>query len=206
MRGNRHSIRLRGYDYSQDGFYFVTICTQYRAMMFGHVENGKMVLNDAGQMVKRWYMETQNKFPNVICCEMVVMPNHIHCIWQLSSHVIIVGADHRVCPENDDDMCDEPDDNVGTDPCVGPNFGNINGGCVCSGRGEPTCSPLPVVVQWFKTMTTNEYIRGVKQLGWKPFVKRLWQRNYWEHIIRTDRAYKKIANYILSNPENWGNK
>ena len=201
MRGNRHSIRLRGYDYSQDGFYFVTICTQYRAMMFGRVENGEMVLNDAGEMVKRWYLETQNKFPNIVCREMVVMPNHIHCIWQILSPIPIVGADHRVRPGNDDTGAGTEIN--GADHRVRP--GNDDD-CDCTGRGEHVGSPLPVVVQWFKTMTTNEYIRGVKQLGWKPFVKRLWQRNYWEHIIRNEHAYEQIANYILSNPKNWKNK
>ena len=226
MRGNRHSIRLRGYDYSQDGFYFVTICTQYRAMMFGRVENGEMVLNDAGEMVKRWYLETQNKFPNIVCREMVVMPNHIHCIWQILSPIPIVGADHRVRPGNDDTGAGT-EINVGADHRVHPGNDDTGAGTEinvgadhrvrpgndddCTGRGEHVGSPLPglplpVVVQWFKTMTTNEYIRGVKQLGWKPFVKRLWQRNYWEHIIRNEHTYEQIANYILSNPKNWKNK
>ena len=56
-----------------------------------------------------------------------------------------------------------------------------------------------------KTTTTNEYIRGVKTLGWQPFDKKLWQRNYWEHIIRNDDVYQRIANYITINPMNWKN-
>jgi REP element-mobilizing transposase RayT len=66
-------------------------------------------------------------------------------------------------------------------------------------QGEHTGSPLHRVVQWFKTMTTNEYIRGVKTLGWKPFNKRLWQRNYYEHIIRSEEECSKIAEYIMNN-------
>jgi REP element-mobilizing transposase RayT len=69
--------------------------------------------------------------------------------------------------------------------------------------GEHIGSPLHRVVQWFKTMTTNEYIRGVKTLEWQPFDKRLWQRNYYEHIIRNNRSYQYIANYIENNSENW---
>jgi len=71
--------------------------------------------------------------------------------------------------------------------------------------GEHIGSPLHRVVQWFKTMTTNEYIRGVKTLGWQPFNKKLWQRNYWEHIIRNEQSYKRIANYIINNPVKWEN-
>jgi REP element-mobilizing transposase RayT len=52
-------------------------------------------------------------------------------------------------------------------------------------------------------MTTNEYIRGVKNLNWEPFDKKLWQRNYWEHIVRDENSYFKITNYIINNPMNW---
>ena len=54
-------------------------------------------------------------------------------------------------------------------------------------------------------MTTNEYIRGVKTLGWQPFNGKLWQRNYWEHIIRNENAYYRIAEYIINNPKKWDN-
>lgn len=82
--------------------------------------------------------------------------------------------------------------NVGADPCVRPNASN-----------EPTGSSLSRVIQWFKTMTTNEYIRNVKNNHWTPFDKRLWQRNYYEHIIRNQRSYEEIANYIVTNPLRW---
>lgn len=58
-------------------------------------------------------------------------------------------------------------------------------------------------MQWFKTMTTNAYIRGVKQLGWVPFPGKLWQRNYYEHIIRSERALSAIRQYIAENPARW---
>ena len=69
--------------------------------------------------------------------------------------------------------------------------------------GEHKDSPLWEVVQWFKTMTTNEYIRGVKTLGWERFNGKLWQRNYYEHIIRNDESCERIATYIINNPKNW---
>lgn len=52
-------------------------------------------------------------------------------------------------------------------------------------------------------MTTNEYIRGVKSLGWTQFDCKLWQRNYYEHIIRDEKSHRTIANYIINNPANW---
>ena len=69
--------------------------------------------------------------------------------------------------------------------------------------GEHIGSPLHRVVGWFKTMTTNEYIRGVKTLGWKRFDGKLWQRNYYEHIIRNEKSFETISDYIIDNPAKW---
>ncbi len=69
--------------------------------------------------------------------------------------------------------------------------------------GEHVGSPLQRVLQWFKTMSTNEYIRGVKNYNWQRFDRKLWQRNYWEHIIRNEKTYKRISEYIKNNPYNW---
>jgi hypothetical protein len=69
--------------------------------------------------------------------------------------------------------------------------------------GEHTGSPLHRVIQWFKTMTTNEYIRGVKQNGWPSFPGKLWQRNYYEHIIRNENEMARIREYITNNPAQW---
>lgn len=90
---HRKTIRLHEYDYSQMGFYFVTICTQDRVPLFGDIFDGVMVLNGAGMMVETWWNELPEKFSNVRLDEYVVMPNHIHGV------IEIVGADLRVCPD-----------------------------------------------------------------------------------------------------------
>jgi putative transposase len=181
----RKSIRLKGYDYSLAGLYFITICVQNRECMFGKIENGKMILNDAGEMIEKWYFEMMNKFSDIKCDEMIVMPNHFHCI------VENVGADLCVCP--DTDAVGKQNPKLGNTPILGDT----------PILGEHVGSPLHTVVQWFKTMTTNEYIRGVKNLGWKPFDGKLWQRNYYEHIIRNEQSYQNISNYIINNPAKW---
>ncbi|MBQ2127100.1 MAG: transposase [Bacteroidaceae bacterium] len=168
---HRRTIRLQEYDYSSDGLYFVTICTQGHRSLFGTIKNGIMHLNEAGQMVQLWFSRCEEHFQDIKCLEMVVMPNHFHCIWQ------IVGADRCVCPQNKSKGI----------------------------QGEHIGSPLHRVVQWFKTMTTNAYINGVKQHGWPSFNSRLWQRNYYEHIIRNQQGYEEIAAYIVENPTNWEN-
>ena len=80
---HRQSIRLKGYDYSQAGLYLLTICTQNRIHLFGDINNGIMKLNDAGNMLCYWYNELENKYQNIQCHEMVVMPNHFHCIIEI---------------------------------------------------------------------------------------------------------------------------
>ena len=256
---HRRSIRLKGYDYALEGLYFVTMCVQNRECLFGEIKNDEMVLNDAGRMVEKWYRKTQDKFPDIVCHEMIIMPNHFHCIWEnVGLHgASAVGADPRVRPPKQND--ESSTNNVNNDCCgindtdldtpniiignkyngdegghVGPhiqtnnlNLGTPNnnidkyGGDKGGHMGPPlqendilddsdlveniTRSPLSTVVQWFKTMSTNEYIRGVKQLGWPPFDRKLWQRNYYEHVIRDDASLQTIAYYIINNPSQWQN-
>ncbi len=180
---HRRSIRLKGYDYSQSGYYFITLCCQNREHLFGEIIDGKMVANDAGRMVEKWFYELENKFADISCDAMAVMPNHIHFIVGNTTVENIavknVGADLRVCPFSHSQT-----------PSV-------------KVKGEHAGSPLHSVVQWYKTMTTNEYIRGVKNNGWRRFNGKLWQRNYWEHIIRDEKSLNTIRDYIINNPAKW---
>ncbi|MFN0293753.1 transposase [Pedobacter helvus] len=181
---DRRSIRLKGYDYSNEGLYFVTICCQNMAHLFGKVVSGQMQLNAAGLMVNEWIKKLENKFPDIRIDEYVIMPNHIHLIIE---NIGLHNPDAvRV------DLCVNPS----TDLCVDPNMHR-------QAEGEHSGSPLHRVVQWLKTMTTNSYIKGVKTLGWEPFNKKIWHRNYYEHIIRDDRAHHNIAEYIKNNPLKW---
>ncbi len=180
---HRRSIRLKGYDYARPGAYFLTLCTQNRACLFGTVVDGEMHANGAGCMVQRWWDELNHKFPHIRTDAFVVMPNHVHGIIMIHP----VGADLRVRPDENN-----PTDHPG-DEWDAPK----------PEQGAHTGAPLPQIVQWFKTMTTNEYIRHVKNAGWPPFQKRLWQRNYYEHIIRNERALHRIRRYIAENPMRW---
>ncbi len=214
---HRRSIRLRGYDYAQAGLYFITLCVQHRECLFGRIENivgadlrvcPQMILNGAGQMVVKWYHELENKFPGIKCHEMVVMPNHFHCIVENTGAAVdAVGADLRVCPKNipgEQTESGEPSAEPLGETMLGETMlGETSGETLGETLGEHIGSPLHCVVQWFKTMSTNEYIRGVKNCGWPRFNGKLWQRNYYEHIIRNEKSYQTISNYILNNPANW---
>jgi len=166
-RHHRRSIRLKGFDYSQSGAYFVTICTQNRACLFGEIVEGEMRLNEAGRMVHAAWEELSIHYPGVECDGFVVMPNHIHGI------VVLVGAGPRACPDH------------GQPQGVAPTLSLVD------------------VVHRFKTLTTKRYADRVKQFGWPPFPGRLWQRNYYEHIIRDEESLNRIRRYILDNPARW---
>jgi len=171
----------------------VTIVIQGRISLFGTVENETMRLNAAGQMVKRWWRELGPKFPDVTPDACAVMPNHFH-------GVILVGADLGVCPR--------PIPNVeGAHPGAPLRAGAGTSIPEDAHPGAPlrtgAGTSVPEVVHRFKTLTTKRYADGVKQLGWSPFPGRLWQRNYYEHIIRSGEALNRIRQYIIDNPARW---
>ena len=205
--------------------------------MFGEIKNGEMYLNDAGRMVEKWYWELENKYPDKKCREMVVMPNHFHCIIEnvktdeygddgmdappytsapprIDAHV---GTSLRGRPEptneggrpeptNDGERPDSTNDGGRSQPTKiwnDLNHSSENQNNPYGSDNQKIKSPLGEAVGWFKTMTTNAYIRGVKNNQWKRFNKRLWQRNYYEHIIRSPKAYERISKYIIENPLKW---
>ncbi len=184
FKHHRRSIRLKGYDYSQAGAYFVTICTQNRECLFGEIVQGEMCLNDAGKMIIRWWDELSNKFPMFDPDAFVVMPNHLHGIGIISDVGATLGGRPELAMSGlSDDEEGQPHRVAPTQPITRPALGDIMG--------------------WFKTMATDEYIRGVKHLGWKPFQKKVFQRNYYEHIVRNERELNAILEYVQNNPTNW---
>jgi putative transposase len=166
----RHSIRLKGYDYSQAGAYFVTIVTQGREALFGEVVDGKMRLNRYGKVVQKWWDIIPEHYPNIETGAFVVMPNHVHGI-------IVTGDDRR-----------------GTVPM--PRDGDAP---KLVGETPPLREPtLGQVVAYFKYQSTKE----INALQGGPGVK-LWQRNFYDHIIRNQQDLELTWLYIESNPSQW---
>jgi REP element-mobilizing transposase RayT len=188
QRGRR-SIRLKEYDYSQSSGYFITIVTQGRECLFGEVVEEEMKLNTAGETIKRQWEELPQRFPRACLDVFIVMPNHFHGIIVLTESVgaTLVVA-HEVAQET---AQKEEMENLNPEEAI-----QIRAGT----------SPAPTIgdiVGAFKSITTNAYIRGVNNLGWTPFMGKLWQRNYYEHIIRSPDDYDRIRNYIELNPSQW---
>ncbi|MGZ2370428.1 transposase [Ancylomarina sp. YFZ004] len=172
---------MKGFDYSQEGFYFITICCQDRACLFGKTSQGNMILNELGSMVSAEWMALIKRFPNIKLHAHMVMPNHFHGILE------IVGAS----------LADVKNDNK-TD------IGRINNILIGQPQGiAPTGKTVGDMMAAFKSITSVNYIRGIKTKNWKEFNKKLWQRNYWEHIIRNEDSFDHISEYILNNPRKW---
>jgi REP element-mobilizing transposase RayT len=170
---HRKSIRLKNYDYSQTGLYFITICIHDRSPLFGKIIDGEMLLNAAGYMVANQWLQLPYRFSSIVLHEYIVMPNHFHGVIE----------------------------SVGAIPCGCPNAAIS---CGCPDRAGIKPAPtIGDVVGAFKSLSTNEYIKNVKQNNWRPFAGKLWQRNYYEHIIRNEESYLKIADYIQTNPLRW---
>jgi len=182
---HRRSIRLKGYDYSQAGLYFITICTQNRACLFGRIENGVMILNEYGQIAYNEWMKTTEIRNNVELCDFVVMPNHIHGIIRLlgrgESHSSQSHSSQSHLPQSHSSQSHSPH-NMGV--CVTP-------------LRSPS-QTIGAIVRGYKSSVT-------KQLGLLGFRKKIWQRNYHERIIRDERSFMKISEYIINNPANWNN-
>lgn len=177
MDYHRRSIRLGGYNYSENGYYFVTICLQNKLKLFWNIENK---INGKGLMIDYWFDQISKHFKNVLLDEFIIMPDHIRFVLVINNYL---GRTHRSAR-----TLNQLNKIVGVDRCVDPIIENKK--------------TLGNVIQWFKTITTNEYIKNIKQNNWLRFEKRLWQRNYYERIIRNEKEYLMIKKYIRDNPKN----
>jgi putative transposase len=166
MRRHRKTIRLKDYDYSQAGGYFLTICTYSRKDLFGEISNQKIVLNDVGEVVEQWWLKLENKFTNVQLDYHVIMPNHICGIIMISEGKNDVGAIHELPLQR--------------------------------GKVERRRMLIPKIIGYFK-MNSAKCINRLHDSKGDP----LWQRNYYEHIIRNENELYRIREYIWSNPSKW---
>ena len=176
---HRRSIRLAGYDYAQEGAYFVTICTHGRACMFGDVTEDGMQLNAAGAIVESVWDGLPSHYPRVELDAFVIMPNHVHCVVLLTA-MNDVGAGFKPAR-------------------TGDGRGDIWAGDVRAGlKPAPTRHGLPEIIRAFKTFTARG-INEIRNTAGRP----VWHRNYYEHVIRNEKSLIRIRQYILDNQARW---
>ncbi len=177
----RRSIRLKHFDYSQEGLYFITICCKNREHLFGKIVEGEMILNDIGEIAEKCWLEIPNHFPNVKLHSYIIMPNHVHGIIEIVTNV---GA-KNFSPQNDE--CVENQHSPQNDEHRAKDI---------SPQPKGTSKTVGSIVRGFKIGVT----KWVRQ---NTDIYQVWQRNYHEHIIRNENAYIKISKYIQNNPNNW---
>ena len=179
---NRQSIRLQGYDYSQSGAYFITICTYKKEKYFGEIVNAEVKLNLLGQYAFHQWKMIPQRVTNVELDEFIIMPNHIHGI-------IVIRSGRGEGSENEimdgkQRLFSDPSPLLRMNEELQPN-GTVPGS-------------IGAIVQNFKSSTSRKINAMPKMKGIK-----LWQTNYYDHIIRDEEDYARIVEYIRNNPQKW---
>lgn len=197
---NRQSKRLKGYDYSQQGFYFITMVCENRRKLFGKIENGKMILNKAGEIAKACWLEIPSHFPKVVLHEFIIMPNHVHGIIEIKENKKenSVGAknlsprrenlDIKENNKEEKDLSEEEEFLI---------FLNQIRLYELEERKIPkgTSKTIGSIVRGFKIGVT-------KWMRKNSSIQKVWQRDYHDRIIRSDREFYFVTEYIKNNPAN----
>ena len=175
----RKRLRLRGCDYAFPGVFFVTICSAGKRSIFGSIREGKMAVSVAGAMVRAEWIALPKRFARLVLDEFVIMPNHLHGV------LGFVGFAGGARPTGRLRAAAELSSTEGATPAGGAS-------------PSPTFTfTLPGVIGAFKSISTIKVNRLLGRSG--P----LWQRSYYEHIVRTGDDLGKIRRYIFENPLMW---
>lgn len=176
---NRKRNRIRNYDYSENGYYFVTICTHGKIFYFGQVENGRMLLNEYGKIVKKYWEAIPEHYNFVKLDQYVIMPNHIHGIIAVNrphNFIKIVGIGHGSIKS------------VGTEQCS-VRTSKIN--------KDTRYGLISKIEKSFKEMVVKEIHRRFVDYSF------LWQRSFYDHVVRVEESLEKIREYIFNNSLKW---
>ena len=203
---HRRSIRLKGYDYSKTGLYFITLCVEDKQHLFGDIIDGKMILNQLGQIANDEWINTSDIRDNISLHEFIIMPNHFHCIIEINFKK------------------SENDQSIGAFKSPSQTIGSIIRGYKIAttkkikdflkeespkiilgennSTGELQFAPISESISGESEIALySKSISG--ELQFAPTNSKIWQRNYYENIIRDEKAYQNISNYIKNNPAKW---
>ena len=212
LRFHRRSTRLKGYDYSSPGLYFITICTKNRQNFFGEITDKKMILNEGGNFILTCWKAIPHHYPTIKLHSFQIMPNHLHGILEIVNQT-------DVSENTNKSDCGSPIHQVGVQ-----NFEPLPD----ESENEPLPDDSENLTDFELKSMANSYvykenkyqqiipgsigsiIRGYKIGVTKWFrantdIHDVWQRNFHDKIIRTDKSYRTISKYIADNPKNWEN-
>lgn len=178
------SARCPNWDYSSDGAYFITICTDRWDSFFGNIENQRIILSEAGQIAEQFWKELPIHFPFIRLDVFVIMPNHTHGILIIDK---IKLNPHQSFLQTD------PDGNPSIE--VQKFYKNKNNELM--GQISPKKGTISTIIRSYKSACTNEINKTNPGLNFK------WQSRFHDHIIRDKKAHQYIREYIISNPARW---
>jgi REP element-mobilizing transposase RayT len=172
------STRLPEYDYSRGGYYFVTVCTHNRQNLFGRIEKGHMVLNEAGKIVEKCWLDLPNHYPNLNLDYYCILPNHLHLIMIIDNPVSVETGLRPVS--------------------IGNIVVNTETGLRPVSTIQSKFHGIPEFIRALKSFSSRR-IHEQRQSKYPP----IWQKNYYEHIIRNEKSLYEIRKYIQNNPLDW---
>ena len=190
---NRRSIRLRDYDYAAAGPYFVTLCAYRGRGLFGQFINGRVIVTPVGQIVQSCWDQISSHFPGVTIDAHVIMPNHFHGV--LLIHEPGTAPKDTRGEEGAATACRIPTSAAEEEVPFAP---ILHEGRTREDFASPVNRSLPTILRSFKSAVTRQAHR---QPGCRN--ARIWQRGYYEHIIRSARSLEEVRCYIAQNPLRW---
>jgi putative transposase len=192
------SIRLKNWDYSNNGYYFITICTKEKEHFFGNIIDGKMFLNDIGKIIYDEWYKSEKMRPNIILDEFIIMPNHIHGIIiinndNVETHSNASLPNHNANQKINDVSGNNSNNNILTD---NDNVNETHSNASLPNNNTTKKNNLSNIIRGFKSSSTKLiHISGFNNFAWQP--------RFYEHIIRNDNSLQNIRQYIINNPVNW---
>ncbi|MPW27286.1 hypothetical protein GC105_16085 [Alkalibaculum sp. M08DMB] len=208
MHSKRKNIRLQNYDYSQNGAYFITLCTKDKQHLLGRIKethkNPQIILNNIGKLVAEEINDLSNIYDTVSVDNFVIMPNHIHIIIIIEDHH--TGRTQFIPTKNTPNV---PNGSSGelSSPTQEPSTPNGGSGELSSPTQELS-TPNSGSGELSSPITTNpptipRIIKQFKGSITKKLHTSIWQKSYYDHIIRDERDYQIRNKYINENPAKW---
>ena len=213
------SARLHNWDYSSNGAYFITICTQNKEHYFGTINDGKMVLSEIGKLVEQFWIEIPNQFLFIELGNFVIMPNHVHGIIIINKLHTNSQVETRFIASNNSNTTDETrfilsNNSNTTDETrfIASNNSNttdetrliaslqeqpIKNGGFAGDKNPMFHENISKIIRWYKGRCSFEIRKIHADFGW--------QSRFHDHIIRNANSFENIQNYIQENPERWEN-
>jgi putative transposase len=178
------SARLKGWDYRNPSAYFITICTHNRQHFFGECTHGTMKLSTMGAIVQGFWYEIPKFSPHVQLGAFVVMPDHLHGILILTDRPPIKKTTDNVGLRRD----------VGTWQCHVPTSRRAHN---FYSHITPKPGSVSTIIGSYKSACTKHIRRAFPEIDFR------WQERFYDHIIRNEKSFHRISQYILNNPKNW---